>query len=271
MSAVLLVAAAHINSGIPAGDSGRKDTLQNFSLALSGLRNSLTMEMTIGNMESIISCTILLIHYSWTCMDQDLDTDIDIAVSFRQTVDHFHGLKDCIVIAQDVFVQTEWAKALLFSPKIKLERMLMQSQDTANKLEDMFLHCLYCGLGTKKPDNASNDNISALSRLILPMSVLLIYLPDLESSGAVPEMHRYLFTWPTICTKGFVLQVSEGNPASLTILLYYYAAILRIYSDKIWWMRDGATFMFNKLRSKLSGYCDRCVDIPLALFAPPEE
>jgi len=271
MSAVLLVAAAHINSNLPAGHTGRKDTLQNFSRALSGLRSALTTEMTIGNFETIISCTLLLIHYSWACIEHDLETDIDIAMSFRQIFDHFHGLKDCLVIAQDVFVQTYWAKTLLYSPKIKLERVLMESHEMAEKLEDVFLRCLYCGLGTKKPANASNDNINALSRLIPPLSIILVTLPNFESSEVVPDIHRYLFTWPPLCTKGFVLQVSEGNPASLTILLYYYAAILRTYSEKVWWMRDGAKFMFHKLQSKLSGYCARCVEIPLGLFTRPED
>src|ERR1035438_4709836 len=139
MSAVLLVAAAHINSNLPAGHSGRRDTLQNFSRALSGLRSALATEMTIGNFESIVSCTLLLIHYSWACMEHDIETDIDIAMSFRQTFDYFYGLKDCLVIAQDVFVQTYWAKTLLYSPKIKLERVLMESHEMAEKLEDVFL------------------------------------------------------------------------------------------------------------------------------------
>jgi hypothetical protein len=265
-----MVAAGHMNYNLSRHHPGRKNALQHVSNALSGLRAALATEMTVNSFESIISCTILLIHYSWTCMEHDLDTDVDIALSFRQTVDHFHGLKDCIVVAQDVFVQTAWAKILQRSPKSKLEQYLMKSRATADKLADVFLHCLYCGLRTKVPANASNDNISALSRLILALSVIMISLPDFEGSGVLPEVYRYLFTWPTMCTKGFVLQVSEGNAASLTILLYYYAAVLRVYTEQIWWMRDGATFMFNKLRSKLEGHCDCCIDIPLALLAPSE-
>jgi hypothetical protein len=272
MSALFLVAAAHMNHNLPAYQHNRKNDVRYVSSALSGLRGALTSEMTITNFESIINCATLFIHYAWTCMENDLNVDIDLAVFFSQTADHFLGLKDCIIVAQDVFRQTKWAMVLLYSPKINLERYLMESQSMADKLEDVFLHCLACGLGSKVPENACIENVSAIRRLIIPLNVICISSPDIESTGLMSDLHRYLFTWPTcgrMSTRGFILQVGEGNLVSLTILLYYYAAILRVYTEKIWWMRDGATIMFNKLRSKLSGRCSRCTDIPLSLLALP--
>jgi hypothetical protein len=207
-------------------------------------------------------------------MGHDLNADTDIAVCFSQTADHFHGLKDCIIEARDFFIQTKWAKVLLYSPKVNMERYLRESQPTADKLEQVFLHCLDCGLGTTVAGNKSYNNISAMRRLSLVLSVICTSSPDIELSGLLPDIYRYLFTWPTsgkATTKGFILQVAEGNPVSLTILLYYYAAILRVYTERIWWMRDGATAMFNTLREKLSGRCSRCTDIPIALLALPEQ
>lgn len=205
-------------------------------------------------------------------MEQDLNADIDIAVCFSQTSNHMHGLKDCIIVARNVFNRTKWARVLLYSPKVNLHRYLMQSRSTADRLEKVFLHCVDCGLGTTDADNASSVNISAIRRLIVVLNVICISSPDVESSGLLPDIYRYLFTWPTsgrTSTKGFVLQLGEGNPVSLTILLYYYAAVLRVYTDKIWWMRDGAVMMFNKLSSKLGGHCSQCTDIPLSLLARP--
>ena len=230
--------------------------------------------MTAANFESIISCAILLVHYVWLHLEMDLNGDIDIAVCFRQISDHFHGLKDCIIVAHDVFTHTKWAKVLLYSPRINLERCLIVSQPMSDKLENIFLHCVSCRIGAKSAGNCSENNLSAIRRLTIVLNVICISSPDIESSGLLPDIYRYLFTWPTsgrMSTKGFILQVCEGNPASLTILLYYYAAILRVYTDKIWWMKDGATKMFNKLRSKLEGHCSRCIDIPLALLAVPEQ
>jgi len=154
MSALFLVAAAHMNHNLPAYQRNRKNDVQYVSGALSGLRRALTSEMTITNFESIISCSTLLIHYAWAYIEDDLNGDIDLAVCFSQTSDHFLGLKDCIIVAHDVFRQTKWAMVLLYSPKINLERYLIQSQSMADKLEDVFLHCLSCGLGSNLPVNA---------------------------------------------------------------------------------------------------------------------
>lgn len=259
---------------IPKYHHDRESDLQYISSALSGLRGALNSDMTCENLESIISCTSLLVHYAWSHMEHELNADIDIAVCFSHTADHFHGLKNCMAFVWGTFIRTQWSSVLLYSPRVNLERYLMKSQSTANKLEDVFLHCTDCGLGTRASDNASNNNLSAIKRLIIVLNVICISSPDIESTGLLPDIYRYLFTWPSsgrISTKGFILQIGEGNPVSLTILLYYYAAILRVYTEKIWWMRDGATVMFNKLRSKLGGHCSRCTDLPLSLLALPEQ
>ena len=273
-NAVLLVARSHKNHYSPSQNHSREVDLQYVSNTLSGLRSALNSEMTAANFEAIISCSILFVHYVWAQMEQELNGDIDIALCFRQTSDHFHGLKDCIIVAHEVFLQTKWARILLYSPRVNLERYLMQSQPISDKLESIFLHCISCGLGTGMTSNASENNMCAIRRLIIVLNVICIASPDIESSGLLPDIHRYLFTWPTSgrwSTKGFILQLGEGNPASLTILLYYYAAILRVNTEKIWWMRDAATKMISKLRPKLDGHCSRCIDLPLSLLAVPEQ
>lgn len=227
--------------------------------------------MTLKNFESIVSCTCIFIHYAWFSIGQDANIDIDIAGSFRQIADHSHGLKDCVVVARDVFEKTRWAKTLHHSPKIRLESFSSKTPSTVTKISDVFIHSIFCGVGTKIPANASNDNSDALTRLLIPVNVILISAPDIESSGLMEDIYRYFFTWPTKCTKGFLQQVDEGNPVSLLILMYYYAAIVRVDSERIWWMRDGALRMFNQLRAKFNGQCLRCVDIPLALLASPNQ
>lgn len=273
-NAVLLVAAAHENHFSHSHCHTREVDLQYVSTVLSGMRSALQLEMTVGNFEALISTAILLVHHVWTQMEQDLNGYIDIALWFRQTCDHFHGLEDCIFVAHEVFAQTKWSRVLLYSPKVNLERYLMAFQPTSQQLERIFLHCIDCGLGTGMAASASENNWSAITRLILVLNVICISSPDIESSGLLPDIYRYLLTWPTIgrwTTKGFILRLGEGNPTSLTILLYYYAAILRVYSDKLWWMKDGATKMFDNLRSKLDGRCSKCIDLPLSFLTVPAQ
>jgi len=275
MSAILLVAAAHINHNLPEHDPRRRNALHHFSIALSGLRTALATEITVSSFECIISCTVLLIHYSWTStwtsIGSQLNGGLDLGMAFRQIVSHLHGLKDCLLVTYDLFLKTEWATIMMYRPKTSLTRCLLESGRRADELEATFGHTIFCGLGTKIPANASADNSMALTRLVIPMSVICLNLPDFKESGIKSDVYRYLFTWPTMCTKGFVQQVNEGNLTSLTILLYYYAAIVSVYSEKIWWMRDGAIYMYRALRSKLDGCCDRCTTKPMALFGLAEQ
>ncbi len=271
---MFLVTRAHMHNYPTTNKSNLMNDLQYVSNALSGLRSALNSEMTVANFESIIACTILLVHYTWTCMEKDITGDIDLAMNYNRTADHFHGLKDYMYIAQEVFKQSKCSLILVYSPRINLERYLMRSPSTVDKLEDIFLHCLSCGLGSNGSVDACDVNFPAIKRLIIPLSVICISSPGVESTGLLPDLYRYLFTWPTSgrgSTKGFILKVGEGNWVSLTILLHYYAAILRVYTENIWWMRDGATIMFYQLRAKLSGRCSRCTDIPVSLLAIPKQ
>jgi hypothetical protein len=268
MSAVLLVASSHINYYLPNDHPDRRPVLHHFANALSGLRVALAEEITATTFESIIGCSILLIHYSWTYVDAGPNDELDIGYLFRETVALLHGLKDCVVAAQDVFHQTKWSKVLMYSPRLNLERYIRESKGNNPMFSDMFHHCLFCGLGTKCTDGASADNMSAASRLLIPLQALKLSLPDFHGSDVASDVLRYLFTWPTLCTKGYVQQVKENNPTSLTILLYYYSAIVSVLSDKIWWMRDRAIFMFNILRSRLEGQCDECTGPAIALCSP---
>jgi hypothetical protein len=266
MSAVLLVAAAHINHYLPEHDPRRRTPLHHFSIALSGLRAALSMEITVSSLEPIISCGFLLFHYTWICIPQ-LNSGMDVAAPFQEKISHLHGLKDCLMMVYDLFIKTTWKNVMRYSPKIALCNFLLEAGRKGDDLEGIFLHTVFCGLGTKLAVNASADNVLALSRLLIPLSVICLKSPESKES-IESDLHRYLFTWPTMCTKGFVQQVNEGNPTSLTILLYYYAAIVSVHSEKIWYMRDGATYMYRALLSKLDGRCDNCTTKPLALLIP---
>lgn len=61
-------------------------------------------------------------------------------------------------------------------------------------------------------------------------------------------------------------QIRDGNLTSLTLLMIYYAAILRVCSEKIWFMRDKAMFMYMSLRERLEGRCAKCLEPILLLY-----
>jgi len=92
---------------------------------------------------------------------------LNLGMSFGQIVSHLHGLKDCLVVTHDLFLKTQWAAIMMYRPKASLAQCLLESGRKADELEAIFGHAIFCGLGTKIPANASADNATALTRLII--------------------------------------------------------------------------------------------------------
>ncbi|KAF8854263.1 hypothetical protein BDZ45DRAFT_728926 [Acephala macrosclerotiorum] len=272
MSAVMLIAAAHINHYLPKDDHKRRPVLQKFVNALSGLRMALADEITIRNFDAIMGCSLILIQYRWSYIDLDLSHGIEIADLFLENINLFAGLKDCVMAVirtqppgEDFIAQTVWGKILEHSPKERLEEYLFQHNQKRRDCHNDFHHCLFCGLGSHDRGGFSPDNINSLSQLIIVLHTIRIAAPDIEASGIAYDIYRYLFTWPPFCTDGFVKQLREHNAVSFLILFYYYGAIVSVYSEKIWWMRDRAFFMFKTLRGMLEGKCEQCIAPAIAL------
>lgn len=208
---------------------------------------------------------MLLIHYSWAASDYDTADELDVTYLFREIFGLVNGTKDCLVTAQDLLGAAAWSKVLKYSPRATMEIFIRETEHDTPSTSALLYHCFLCGLGTKAAAGASADNKFAIDKLIIVLEAIEISQSDLEGSGILPDIVRYLFTWPAQCTKGFVEQLSENNTVSLTILLYYYAAIVRISSEKLWWMQDRAHFLYSSLKTRLEGTCDHCTGPAITL------
>jgi hypothetical protein len=267
MDAIILISAAHINHYLPNNHPDWKPVAHYFSKALSSLQlalSELRLEiLTPSTFDSIISCSMLLNHYYWTYIEEP---PTDISSMFEQTVTLSQSMKNIIIMSQDIATQGEWWRVLGYRPKENLERFLRERDSERNPFKDVFLHCLFCGQGSRDPESASADNLTAATRLNLVLRVILCTIPNIETSGYYSDISRFLFTWPSLCTKGFIQQVKDNNMTSLTILLCYYAAILRVCSRKTWFMMKKAMYMYKALRAQLEGRCERCMKPVLVLF-----
>lgn len=259
MSSVMLMAAAHINHYLPTNDPQRRPVLHHFGNAISGLRNVVAQELTPRSFDIIMSCSILLILYSWAYIEVRFENTLEVADLFQDTLTLFYSLKDCVVSGKILLEKSRWHEVFSYSPRVALEDYVRTHRTKGDDFYQRINHSTLCGLGTYDPECSSPDNLNSMSRLSLVLCAVRIAASDLEGSGVADDIYRYLLTWPPFCTKGFVQQVKENNPTSLCILLYYYAAIVGIQSEKIWWMRDRALFMYTMLREKLEGRCDNCL------------
>lgn len=161
---------------------------------------------------------------------------------------------------------TEWGPVLKYRPTANLERYSRESGVDDDEFARLFTHFIFCGQGTRIKQNSTADNLNAAKRLMIPLHAMFAAWPDVKATGYTSDILRYLFTWPSFCTAGFVQQVKDGNMTSLTILFYYYSAILGMYSDKIWYMKDRSMYMHNALRKILQGRCDKCTEPALYFY-----
>lgn len=98
-----------------------------------------------------------------------------------------------------------------------------------------------------------------------PYAALDLHKGDINGFSVASNTRRYLFTWPTLCTKGSVQQIREHNLTSLIML-----PLLAYFYTIFWWMRDRAEFMYNTLCSKRNGHCDQCTGWAIALCRSSE-
>ncbi|KUJ21302.1 uncharacterized protein LY89DRAFT_778872 [Mollisia scopiformis] len=259
MSAVLLMAACHINHYLPKDDLSRRPLLHHFGNAISGLRMALQEELTPTSFNNIISCSFLLMLYSWTYIEAAPGVPVEVVEMFHDPVTLFYCLKDCIVSSQFLLSKTSWSRVFAYRPTEALEEYVRTNKFRDHEFGERMTHVALCGLRSRDPSCSSADNMNAIQRLGNALWAVKLSQGDLEGSGVADDINRYLFTWPPFCTKGFIQQVRDNNPTSLCILLYYYAAIVGILSEKTWWMKDRAWFMYPMLLQKLEGRCEECI------------
>lgn len=86
----------------------------------------------------------------------------------------------------------------------------------------------------------------------------------LEASPIFLDVGRYLFTFPNMNTAGFsgLRDMSFQGHIVLrqcqVVLLYYFAAVVRFRSERFWWMRQRAIYMFDLIFESLKDKCEVC-------------
>jgi hypothetical protein len=68
-----------------------------------------------------------------------------------------------------------------------------------------------------------------------------------------------LFILPLFTTSEFAQLVKDNDEAALLILLHYYALVLRLLSDRYWWMRDRSAHVCKSILTNLGNKCERCL------------
>jgi len=255
MHAIFLVTATHLQYLQPHETRHRIVALQNLSQALPGFRNAIdklsgSKEYSMEMAEALIACSLLLLQYSWNFDSEVWNRDGTLTGLYR-------GMMAITLSCLDEVREGSLSPMLRYSPRLHIEQR-MRIAGTAYKVDDVPLHILSCTkISNIQPENSS-DFLNPIERL---NSILWALGPDRSGSANLDlelPAARYLFNLPNWLPGGFIQLVTMNDGRAQTLLLYWFAAISRLRSERFWWMKKRALYLFDEVSLGLGNRCVEC-------------
>ena len=259
MHSVLLVAASHLQHLQPSENRHRKVALEHLSQTLPSFRNALAaLPARRGDSaDALLACSMLILQYSWEFNRSTIQDANPNPEGFGSLLGLYSGLRYIVFEIIDGRSGSRFDSMLIYSPRLKIESYIEDS-NLPTEVEVFFGYCLTC---TKISDN-KNKNMSgcvdAARRLIPILCALKLGRRCLEASGLILDVARYLFAWPNLLSDDFIHLVKMNDESSQVVLLYYFAAVLSIPSERFWWMRDRSVYMCDTILLRLGDRCEEC-------------
>jgi hypothetical protein len=260
MHAIFTIAATHLQHLQPNEKRYRIVALQNLSQVLPVFRNALdniseSNEYSAEMGEALIACSMLLLQYSWNSDSQFSQNGSSIGL--------YRGLnsiiESCIDRVKDGFL----FQMLNYSPQLHIEQCMKSSGVVCN-IEGVFLHMLTCTtISDIQPENPSTfyDPIQRLSTILWALDSDRNGELGLEFAAA-----RYLFTLPDWLPDSFISLAKTNDGRARALLLYFFAAISKLRSERFWWMRKKSIYLFEEISSSLGDRCEECTGRAREIF-----
>jgi hypothetical protein len=159
---------------------------------------------------------------------------------------------------------------LTYSPRSKIERRFEDST-LPSEIEAFFDHCLTCTKISDNKDRNMSDCMDAAHRLIPILCALMLGRHCLEASGLILDVARYLFAWPNLLSDDFINLVKINDERCQVILLYYFAAVSRLHSERFWWMRERSVYTCEAILLRLGDRCEECTSWARELVSKEED
>ncbi|KAH8786800.1 hypothetical protein F5882DRAFT_403622 [Hyaloscypha sp. PMI_1271] len=240
MHAIFLVTATHLQYLQPHETRHRIVALQNLSQALPGFRNAIdklsgSKEYSMEMAEALIACSLLLLQYSWNFDSEVWNRDGTLTGLYR-------GMMAITLSCLDEVREGSLSPMLRYSPRLHIEQR-MRIAGTAYKVDDVPLHILSCTkISNIQPENSS-DFLNPIERL---NSILWALGPD-RSGSANLDLEL---------PAARLVTMNDGR--AQTLLLYWFAAISRLRSERFWWMKKRALYLFDEVSLGLGNRCVEC-------------
>ena len=258
MHGILLIAASHLRFlQQPDRKSHSKQELEHFSRMIPSFSKKLSEPMTRENAYVLGACSMLILQYTWANMEvADEDGCYRFSSEFGNLIGLYSGMKQLGLMMWSVG-DPYLDSIMTYRPS---QRICHYLEDTSLplELETFFMHCCRCSTWSEATEETFNHRMNAARGLIPLLAAFKLERSALELSGLMPDILRCLFTWPLITPVGFRTLLERDDEASLVIVLYYFAAILGLASDKYWWMLERAEYLCRSILRRLGDRCEQC-------------
>jgi hypothetical protein len=256
MHAIFLVTATHLQHLRPRETNHRVVALQHLSQALPVFRNAIDdlsdgKEYSLEAGEALIACSLLLLQYSWNFDSEVWNRDESLTGLYR-------GLTSITRSCLDRVSGSSCLTPMLgYSPRRHIEQR-MRMAGVAQKIDGALLHILTC---TKISDVQPQNPIDFYDPIERLNAILWALDPDRNGVGNLDlelPAARYLFSLPNWLPDGFIQLAKMNDGRAQAILLYMFAAISRLRSERFWWMRKRALYVFKEISLRLGNRCVEC-------------
>jgi hypothetical protein len=288
MSAILCVAARHLAILQPEDATYPTAAASHLGRALSRFRLELSKDFTSTHLDAFIATSVLVQYEIWTNTEL-LSRQDDGVVSFDPSRDLMFavssGLKQ--VFLKSVRLASDQRSVFMLhiqhNPADNLIGAAQISNGTLAKYQEFFsyhqplsLELLNIPLPFTRstdldisnswghalpkiedtPDLIQDGYMPVISRLCL----ILSFLPEARPVHAIsaespllPELARYIFTFPVQCYGHFASMIQQGDSHALLLLYHFYRAVrILLPPGECWWANKRATVSETALKEWLT-------------------
>ena len=259
MHAVLLVSADHLQWLQPHENRHRESILEFLNLALPSFREALSVSPMIkgDTSDSLIACAMLLVQHWWA--------DPDSQAGFDCLVELTAGLTTIVLTAFSRGGRSRLDWIVYYHPTVTL-RWHTEKTSSPAEIEALLLHCLTCTKISKHNRTAFNNYSNATTRLVPALAAIKLGRRNLEATGLMQDVARYLFTWPLFLSDDFIKLVKGNDERAQIVMLYYYAAVAWLGPGRFWWMQRRSISTCKALLLAIGDKCEECTSWASQLF-----
>jgi hypothetical protein len=288
MNAVLCVASRHLAFLKPEDTTHSTAAASHLSRALSLFRQALSNTLASTHIDAFLATSILLQVEVWTSTDFYSSREDGVS-SFDPSRDRIFSLNSSLkqVFLKSIPLISNQRSTILphiaHNPRVALAEAAQISDSTLADYQNIFSYhrpltsellnvpLPYIrgrGLASSslwqdhvpKIKEQHNPIHDGYMNVVTELCLILSYIPEAQppdsisaESPLLPDLARYIFSFPVLCRGPFASMIQQSNPYALLLLYHFYRAVrILLPPNECWWAYKRATLSETILKEWLT-------------------